>query len=162
MGHSLPFSRCKLNCSPRTLPGLQLKTSATFLLCAASCQKNPDIAVAQLNLLTGALLPPSPLSSGFLQRHPHQSQIVHRRKGLALKAAANSVCQYPEQDEGPLIICHCLFNYNTVSQKGRGRNGGKKGRKVLKVWQTQPPNTGGSDSESQSQLAKAFKNPDGD
>lgn len=43
VGHSLPFTRCELNCSPCGLPGLQLKTSTTFPLCAASFQKTTSL-----------------------------------------------------------------------------------------------------------------------
>lgn len=59
-----------------------------------------------------------------------------------------------------LLHCHCLFNQN--SRPKRRRNGAKKERGGLKAWQKKPPNTGGSDSESQLESGKAFKNTDGD
>lgn len=152
VGHSLPFTRCELNCSPCGLPGLQLKTSTTFPLCAASFQKTTSLWHVWTPRREAFFHLPFCPQAFCKDVRTNLGLSVHRRKGRALKTAASGDCRYPDQGERRSIICHCLLHPRSLPKKVEG--GGKKG---LKVWQRQPPTTGGSGSESQSDLRKGFE-----
>lgn len=130
VGHSLPFTRCELNCSPCGLPGLQLKTSTTFPLCAASFQKTTSLWHVWTPRREAFFHLPFCPQAFCKDVRTNLGLSVHRRKGRALKTAASGDCRYPDQGERRSIICHLLLHPRSLPKKVEG--GGKKGKRRIK------------------------------
>lgn len=164
VGHSLPFTRCELNCGPCALPGLQLKTSTTFPLCAASFQKTTSLRHIWTPRREAFFHLPFCPQAFCKDVRTNLGSSVHRRKGRALKTAASGGCRYPDQGERRSIICHCLLYPPSLPKKvERGEGGGeKKGKRRIKSMADATSHHRGQRLWVTVRFKKRFLNKDGD
>lgn len=159
-----PFTRCELNCGPCALPGLQLKTSTTFPLCAASFQKTTSLRHIWTPRREAFFHLPFCPQAFCKDVRTNLGSSVHRRKGRALKTAASGGCRYPDQGERRSIICHCLLYPPSLPKKvERGEGGGdKKGKRRIKSMADATSHHRGQRLWVTVRFKKRFLNKDGD